>query len=352
MRVGASDLHLKVGNKPTIRLHGVLRQIEHPALTREDTDEANAIMMPERCRPHLDKVGSADYSYGLAGVGRFRVSVYHQRGSLSIAMRTINVAASTFDELSLPVVLDEAISARVGLILVTGVTGSGKSTTLSAMIQRINTTRREHIITIEDPIEYLYNDDKSIIDQVEVGSDIIDFPNALRSALRQDPDVILIGEMRDKETVETALHCVETGHLVLSTLHTPDAKQTVIRLLHFFPAEEHGLVNEQLALNLRGAICQRLIRTVDGKGRLPVCEVLINTPIVTKLIRERRYDDLNQVLQNQEDGMQSFDSHLVRLVKEEKVALEEALKYTIDEAGFRRALSGRSSGGDRRSIVY
>jgi twitching motility protein PilT len=236
-------------------------------------------------------------------------------------------------------------------VLVTGITGSGKSSTLSAMVSLINRTRREHIITIEDPIEFTFIDEKSLIEQIEVGTDVLNFETALRSAMRQDPDIVMIGEMRDRETVSTAIHCVETGHLVMSTLHTPDAKQTLMRLLHFFPIVDHDLVNEQMALNLRGVCCQRLIQTADRKGRLPVCEVLINTPIVTKLIREKRYDDLQQVLQNQEDEMQSFDWDLVRMVKEQKIALEDAMKYTLDQASFKRLLAGRSSGGDRRAIV-
>ncbi len=351
VKIGASDLHLKVGNKPMIRLHGVLRPIEHPVLAQEDTEEANNLMMPDRCREHFDKIGNADYSYGLSPLERFRVSAYHQRGVISIAIRVINATVPTFESLSLPPVMEKIIEARKGLVLVTGVTGSGKSTTLAAMISLINKTRREHIITIEDPIEYLYEDDKSVIQQVEVGPDILDFKSALRGALRQDPDIILLGELRDRETVETALHCVETGHLVLSTLHTPDAKQTILRILHFFPQEEHALINEQLALNLRGVCCQRLIRALDGKSRLPVCEIMINTPIVTKLIREMRYEDLEKVLLNEEDGMQAFDMHLVQWVKAERISIEEALALVNDEAAFRRALAGRSAGGDRRALI-
>ncbi len=351
IKIGASDLHLKVGNKPTIRLHGALRTIEHPDLTPEDTEEANNFMMPERCRPQFQQAGNVDYSYGISPLERFRVSCYHQRGLTSLAIRTVSATLPTFESLNLPPVLENLSAQRSGLILVTGISGSGKSTTLSTIINLINRTRREHVITIEDPIEFLYRDDKSLVEQIEVGTDVTDFKTALRSAIRQDPDIILIGELRDRETVETAMHCVETGHLVLSTLHTPDARQTILRILHFFPAEEHPLINEQLAINLRGVCCQRLIRTSDGRGRVPVCEIMINTPIVQKLIREKRYDDIDKVLLNEEEGMQGFDAHLVQWVKSEKVSQEEALTYVKDEAAFRRALAGRFAGGDRRAIV-
>jgi twitching motility protein PilT len=215
----------------------------------------------------------------------------------------------------------------------------------------MNRTRRDHIITIEDPIEYLYSDDKCLVQQIEVGFDILDFKLAVRNALRQDPDVILFGELRDRETIETALHAVESGHLVLSTLHTPDAKQTILRILHYFPAEDHRLVKEQLALNLYGVMSQRLLRRADGGGMIPCCEILINTPIVRKLIREDRYDDLDEVLRNGEEGMQSFDHHLLTLAKNGVIEFEEALMYVHDEGAFRRAMKGKFSGGDRGRLI-
>jgi len=351
LKVGASDLHLKVGQKPTIRLHGVLRAIEHPVIEPQDTEQANREMIPERLKEGFARVGTVDYSYGLSPTERFRINAYHQRGFVSLAIRTVNTTIPTFEDLHLPPILQRMTEFRRGMVLVTGITGSGKSTTLSAMISLINRTRREHIITIEDPIEYLYQDDKCIIDQIEVGSDVTDFKIALRHALRQDPDVILLGELRDRETIETAMHCVETGHLVLSTLHTPDAKQTILRILHFFPVEDQKLVNEQLAMNLRGVVCQRLLRTADGQGRIPCCEILIVTPIVQKLIREERYDDIELVLQNREDGMQSFDGNLVDMVRSGTVTEEEALGTAHDDAAFRRALTGRAAGGDRRTLI-
>lgn len=351
LKLGASDLHLKVGQKPTIRLHGILRAVEHPVLTPEDTIEANKMMMPERLTSTFEELGSVDFSYGLSLMQRFRVNAYHQRNVISLAIRTVSSKIPTFEDLNLPLSIQAMTEYHRGLVLVTGITGSGKSSTLSAMISLINRTRREHVITIEDPIEFLYEDDRCIIEQIEVGSDILDFRVAMRHALRQDPDIILLGELRDRDSVETALHCVETGHLVLSTLHTPDAKQTIMRLLHFFPVEEHGLVNEQLAMNLKGVVCQRLVKTIDGQGRVPVCEVMFGTPIVQKLIREKRYDDLGQVLVNAEDDMQAFDSHLIELVKDEIISVDEAIATCHDDSSFVRMLKGRAAGGDRRQLI-
>jgi twitching motility protein PilT len=308
-------------------------------------------MMPPRLADDFENRGTVDYSYSLSDLGRFRVSAYHQKGMVSIALRTINQATKTFEDLFLPPVLGEMINVNKGLVLVTGITGSGKSTTLAAMLNLVNRNERIHIITIEDPIEFIYTDDKALIDQIEVGTDVDNFKVALRGALRQDPDIILVGEMRDRETVETAIHCVETGHVVFSTLHTPDAKQTILRMLHFFPAEDHRLINQQMAMNLRGVVCQKLLKSVDGKQRFPCCEILINTPIITKLIREERYDDIDKVLVSGDSGMQSFDTHLVQLVKSEMIALDEALTVVNDEAAFKRSLAGRSAGGDRRAII-
>lgn len=351
VKLGASDLHLKVGQKPVIRLNSKLRPIDHPSLEPVDTEEANRIMMPERLRPTLETNGSVDYSYALSEFQRFRVNAYHQRGLISLAIRRVNPSPPTLEDLNLPPVLERFAAPRHGLVLVTGITGSGKSSTLAALINIINRTRRDHIITIEDPIEYLYVDDRCLVQQIEVGFDILDFTLAVRNALRQDPDIILFGELRDRETIETALHAVESGHLVLSTLHTPDTKQAILRMLHYFPAEDHLLIKEQLALNLYGVISQRLIRRADREGMIPCCEILFVTPIVKKLIREDRYEDLDEVLRNGEDGMQSFDTHLLALVRNGTVELEEAVLYVHDEGAFRRALKGKFAGGDRGRLI-
>jgi len=351
VKLGASDLHLKVGQKPTIRLNGQLRSVDHPTLDPADTEEANRLMMPERLRPDLDRNGSVDYSYALSEFQRFRISAYHQRSVLSLAIRRVDPEPPTLDELNLPPILGKFAEQHHGLVLVTGITGSGKSSTLAALIRIINENRRSHIITIEDPIEYLYEDDRSIIQQIEVGFDILDFPLAVRNALRQDPDIILFGELRDRETVSTALYATESGHLVLSTLHTPDAKQTILRLLQYYPALDHPLVKEQLALNLYGVISQRLLRRSDKEGMVPCCEILINTGMIRKLIREDRYDDMEEVVRTGENGMQSFDAHLLTLVQNKIVALEDAKAFIRDEGAFMRALKGKVAGGDRGRLI-
>ena len=338
VRVGASDLHMKVGGPPMIRLNGGLHPIDHPPLTSEDTDEANSYMMPERCREALEHDGTCDYSFGLTLTDRFRINCYHQRGTKSLAIRRLDSRKVTLEELNLPPQLARLADFYRGLVLVTGVTGSGKSSTLAAIINMINDTRREHILTIEDPIEFVYRDEKSVIDQIEVNHDVISFGCALRHALRQDPDVILLGELRDRETVETAMQCVETGHLVFSTLHTPDAAQTITRISHFFKHEEHDLIFDQMSKNIRAVVCQRLIRTSNGKGRVPCCEILFNNTVVGKLIGEHRIDDMRSILRSGADGMQTFDMHLVKLVNSEMVLIDDALTVVDDEAAFRRLL--------------
>ena len=351
LKVEASDLHLKVGHAPTLRLRGLLRSTDHPALSTDDTEKANNLMMPARCRETFESEGSTDYSYLMSAEERFRVNAFHQNGMISLAIRPVACKIPTFKDLNLPAVVQRMAEFHSGLVLVTGVTGAGKSSSLAAMIDWINTTRRNHIITIEDPIEFLHRDKKSIVEQIEVGADVIDFKAAVRNCVRQDPDVILIGELRDHETVKAAMQCVETGHLVLSTLHTPDVKQTVLRLLHFFPMEDHDLIREDMAMNLKAVLSQRLVRAAGGKGRVPCCEILFESPIVEKLIREGRYDDIDTILKNGEEGMQSFDHHLVQLVKSKVVGVEEAMKVVRDAASFKRALAGRQAGGEGRHTL-
>lgn len=351
IRVNASDLHLKVGGPPMIRINGHLHPVDHPPLAAEDTEEANQIMMPERCQAQLDRDGTVDFSYGLTMTDRFRVNCYHQRGTKSLAIRKVTSTRQTLADLHLPESLARLASIRRGLVLVTGVTGSGKSSTLSSLIHIINSNRREHIITIEDPIEFVYQDEKSVIDQIEVNHDVIDFRCALRHALRQDPDIILLGELRDRETIETAMQCVETGHLVFSTLHTPDARQTITRISHFFKHEEQTLIFDQISKNLQGVVCQRLVRTADGRGRVPCCEIMFSNPIIRKLIIEQRIEDIQQVLRSGVEEMQTFDMHMVKMVKDETISMEEAMNVVEDEAAFRRLLKGHSSGGDRGALI-
>ncbi|MCL5269426.1 MAG: PilT/PilU family type 4a pilus ATPase [bacterium] len=351
IRVNASDLHLKVGGPPMIRINGNLHPVEHPPLIAEDTETANETMMPKRCQNQLERDGTVDYSYGLSVTDRFRVNCYHQRGTKSLAVRKIVSKKMTMEDLNLPPQIGRFANYYRGLVLVTGITGCGKSSTLSALIHLINGSRREHIITIEDPIEFVYRDEKCIIDQIEVNQDVIDFKCALRHALRQDPDIILLGELRDRETIETSLHCVETGHLVFSTLHTPDARQTITRISHFFGHEEQPLIFEQMARCIQGVVCQRLIRTADGKGRIPCCEIMFNNSIITKLISERRVEDIQNVMRGGTDGMQTFDMHLVQLVKSETITMEEADSVVEDQAAFRRLLKGHTAAGDRGALL-
>ncbi|NUP90525.1 MAG: PilT/PilU family type 4a pilus ATPase, partial [Candidatus Sumerlaeia bacterium] len=238
IKVKASDLHLKVGSPPMYRINGDLRPVDHPRLSPKDTEDVYLALTPTRRREMFETKGTADFAYALPSIGRFRVNIFHQRGSISMAIRHVPVDIPSIAELRLPSALNSIVEVHRGLVLVTGVTGSGKSTTLAAMIRSINDTRHHHIITIEDPIEFLHRDSKCIVNQVELYHDIENFDVAMKHVLRQDPDVILLGEMRDKETVKAALAATETGHLVFSTLHTPDAKQTLNRILHFFTAEE------------------------------------------------------------------------------------------------------------------
>jgi twitching motility protein PilT len=350
-KVKASDLHLKVGSPPMYRINGDLRPVDHPKLTPKDTEDIMLALTPTRRREMFETQGTADFAYALPSIGRFRVNIFHQRGSISLAIRHVAIEIPSLKELNLPDALGSIVEVHRGLVLVTGVTGSGKSTTLASMIDQINSSRHHHIVTIEDPIEFLHRDKKCIVNQTELFHDIIDFDVAMKHVLRQDPDVILLGEMRDKTTVKSALAATETGHLVFSTLHTPDAKQTLNRILHFFNADEERLILSQLGLNMRAVISQRLLHTADGKGRTPACEILVNTPIVSKLMREGQIAELKQAIQNGEEGMQTFNQALVKLARAGTVTVEEALQYADDQAAFLRNVKGVFSDGDRRSLV-
>jgi len=346
-----SDLHLKVGSPPTMRIHGRLVPMTDQKLAPPDTVEAAEKILPAHFRDRFTTVGSLDFSYSISGLARFRVNVFHQRGAVSIAMRTVQFNIPTFEDLCLPPVVKEIAENDRGLVLVTGVTGSGKSTTLAAMLEHINQTRDRHVVTIEDPIEYLYQDKKCIINQQELGIDTPSFEDALRHVLRQDPDVILIGEMRDKETILSAVKAAETGHLVFSTLHTANAAQTVDRILKYFPADEQDLIQMQLSLNLKGVISQRLLQRKDGKGRVPAIEVLVGTPIVTKLILQGKTVELGQAMQNREQGMQTFLQSLVELINSDVVTLEEAMRNTEHPLALQRNITGGYSDGDKAGLI-
>jgi twitching motility protein PilT len=306
-------------------------------------------IMSEMQRERFERSREVDLAYGVPGLGRFRVNAFSQRGSTSLVFRAIPFDIKGIDDLTLPPVIKKLCMANRGLILVTGATGSGKSTTLAAIIDYINANRKTHIVTIEDPIEFLHRDKKSIINQREVGSDTMGFQVALKSALRQDPDVILVGEMRDHETIETALTAAETGHLVLSTLHTVDAAETVNRIISVFPPFQQRQIRIQLAAVLKGVISQRLVPRADGKGRVPAVEIMVATARVRQLIDDKDQTKLipDAIQQGYEAyGMQTFDQSLMMLLKNKLITFEEALRQASNPDDFKLKLSGVSSTSD------
>src|SRR4030066_594238 len=328
--LSASDLHLKVGSHPIFRINGELSQFStENRLSQEDTLKIAFSVMSPGQREVFKKKNDIDLAYSIPGLGRFRCNIFIQRETIGIVFRVIPMRIPTIEELLLPEVIKKISMERRGFILVTGTTGSGKSTTLAAMIDLINTMRTEHIMTIEDPIEYLHRDKKSIVNQREIGSDTESFSKALRQALRQDPDVILVGEMRDFETIQTVLVAAETGHLVLSTLHTIDATETINRVISVFPPYQHKQVRIQLASVLRGIISLRLIPRADGKGRVPAVEVLVATGTIKDCILDPDKPKLIPEVLHQgaiHYGMQTFDQSLFGLYKSELITYEEALR--------------------------
>jgi twitching motility protein PilT len=345
-----SDLHLKVGSRPLARIHGHLHQIERwEPLVSEDTER----VVREMLAPHPQKLSEfeadneVDFSYAVQGLARFRVNAFRQRGSVSVVARVIPFAVRTVTELGLPAVISDLAAEERGLILLTGTTGSGKSTTLAAIIDHINETKSSHIVTIEDPIEYLHTDRNSIINQREVGMDTASFGRAMRRVLRQDPDVILIGEMRDEETVRTALSAAETGHLVLSTVHTLDAPESVNRIIDFFPLHEQNQARAMLAGTLKGVVSQRLVPTPDGNGRVCVCEVLRMTGRARDMIMDpEQTGNLREVIAEGEYyGMQTFDQALLRHYQAGRVSLEDALRVASSPHDFKLliAADGRTA---------
>ena len=347
---GASDVHIKVGLPPVYRINGELKPLtKAPHLTQEMTHEMAFNIMNAKQRQRYEEVHEVDMAYGVPGLGRFRANIFSQRGAVSMVFRFIPFDIKNLDDLVLPPVIKKIIAEKRGLVLVTGATGSGKSTTLAAMIDYINNNSTTHIVTIEDPIEFLHRDRRSIINQREVGNDTENYANALKSALRQDPDVILLGEMRDIETMEIAMHAAETGHLVFSTLHTIDAGESINRIVGSFPPHHQRQIRAQLASVLKAVISQRLIPRLDGKGRVPAVEVMVSTARVRELI-----DDPNKTSLLAETiqqgyvsyGMQSFDQSLMSLVKRDLVSFEEAVAQSSNPADFRLKFSGISSSSD------
>jgi twitching motility protein PilT len=346
----ASDLHIKVGVPPVLRIDGKLTPIEtEKRLTQEDTLAIAFGIMNTAQKTKFKEKNELDMAYGVPGLGRFRVNVFQQRGSVGLVFRVVPAKVLNFEELLLPQVLTKVAQESRGLILVTGTTGSGKSTTLAAMIDYINTTRTSHIITIEDPIEFLHRDKKSIVNQREIGSDTFTFSDALRSALRQDPDVILVGEMRDFETISTALTAAETGHLVLSTLHTVDAAETINRVITVFPPYQQKQVRMQLASVIKGIVSQRLVPRADGNGRVAAVEVMLGTMTVREaIIDEDKTRQIHSIISSgiSHYGMQTFDQSLLMLYKRGLITYDEALVNASNPDDFALKVKGIQSTSD------
>jgi twitching motility protein PilT len=347
---GASDLHIKAGSFPFMRVGGELRPIDASRLTQEDTLDMAFSMMSNRQKQRFKEISEVDIGYGVSGLGRFRANIFQQRGTVGIVIRVIPDRTRSITELSLPPIIEKVADEQRGLILVTGTTGSGKSTTLAAIIDRINSTRSGHIVTIEDPIEFLHKDKKSFITQREVDVDTRSFAEALRGALRQDPDVILVGEMRDHETIETALTAAETGHLVLSTLHTLDATETVMRIVSSFPPHQQKSVRIQLAGILKAVISMRLVRAARGGGRVPAVEIMRSTGYIRDcIVNEEKTSQIREAIAagTSQYGMQTFDQSLFHLHQSGLISMEEALRGASNPDEFRLRIAGIHSASDQ-----
>lgn len=339
---GASDLHLCAGNTPFIRVDGELLPAAFPVLDADDTEDAAEALMPAHKKSEFTRTNEADFAHRLDGVGRFRVNVLRQRGSVALAIRRVASEGQTFGELNLPEAIQMLADSRRGLVLVTGPTGAGKTTTIASMIGFINRTRRAHVVTIEDPIEVVHTDDMSVIWQREVGPDTESYAAALRQVLRQDPDVIFVGEIRDADSAIAAIQAAQTGHLVLSTMHTIDATETISRVVELFPQQQQQQVRTSFAGALRGIASQRLLERIDGRGLIPAVEILINTGRVYERILdpESTSELVDVIAESGFDGMQTFDQALVRLVQDGLVAEEDARAVATNPHDFTLALGG------------
>ena len=339
VQFNASDLHIQVGSPPTVRVDGTMTAMNVPAVTPEEIKELVAQITDEAQRERIESERSCDFSYYLPEVARFRINVFYEQGRLCLVARVVSSKVKTFEELFLPPVIQDIAEEPRGLVLVTGTTGSGKSTTLAAMIDYLNRNHRLRIITIEDPIEFIHTSQKSLIAQREIGRDTPSFADSLRRALRQDPDVILVGELRDLETTQIALQAADTGHLVFSTVHTTNASLTVQRLVAMFPVQERELLLIQLSTNLSAVISQRLAKHLT-KGRIPVLEVMRNTPVIRKAILEARISSLPQAIANRDNDMQLFDQHLADLYHQEQISGTEALRLATNPDSIALAMKG------------
>lgn len=350
-KVKASDIHMIEGGSPFFRIAGDMKKVETPPITHDELRAFLNKIMPHHLLRELESQRGCDFSYQLGDEVRFRCVAYYETSKLGLVMRLIPMVIPTLDDLELPPVMRTIAANPRGMILLTGMTGSGKTTTLAAMIEYLNTIEALRVITVEDPIEYVYSNKKCIISQREVGKDVPDFNVALRQAMRMDPDVILVGEMRDAETIKVAIKAAETGHLVLSTLHTTSAVHTVQRMIGYFPESEHDLLREQLSLNLRASITQRLVKRTDGRGRLAAMEIMVANATVSKLIKDNRITDIFGVIKGREDGMQTFDQALADFVRAGKITFEEGQLYCEDFYAYKRFIAGIASTGDKGAII-
>lgn len=346
-----SDIHIIEDTHPYFRLDGDLIPVKHPPVTHDEIQEVAKILLPERLKSKLEQKRGADFSYQYKDLVRCRVIIFYERQKIKIVLRLIPSQIPTIDDLELPESVKKIASFDRGMVLVTGITGSGKSTTLAAIIDYINSNEKICITTIEDPIEFIHKNKNSIISQREIGIDIFSYQDGLMQALRQDPDVILVGEMRDVETIRTAITAAETGHLVMSTLHTSSAVQTVERIIGVFPENEHKVLREQLASNLKAVITQQLVKRIEGKGRIAVTEIMILTQTIAKLIFDNRLGDISSIIRGGEAGMQVFDQGLANLVKANKISEEEGNKYATDVYAYKRYIKGMQSSSDRGGII-
>lgn len=346
-----TDAHFKPGALPLIRRVKELEPVDDGAVTAEQTQHILEETLPERKRERFFKQQEMDYAYAYSDQFRFRVNAHFHLGQVALSFRLCRTDILSFEALRLPPVIRQLAELERGLVLVTGITGSGKSTTLATMVNHINERRRCHIVTIEDPIEFIHKDKMSLVTQREVGLDTSSFLEALKRTLRQDPDVILIGEMRDRETIRTAISAAETGHLVFSTLHVVKAAMAVDRILSFFDGAEQHQIRLQMSMNLQGVISQRLVTSADNTFILPALEIMIGTPTVRKLIHDGNTRDLPQAIQNREGGMQTLNQHLVNLVRSGVISIEEAMKNSDNASALRRNLEGGFAGGDKEAIL-
>ena len=338
---GASDIHFQVGNLPLYRFNGNLVELRYKVLTPEDTAAITQLLLEDDPRAQSMDFNELDLAFELPDEGRFRVNISRQRRNFNIVLRVIPLQIKTFDELNLPGVLREVSALRRGYVLVTGATGMGKSTTLAALLNEVNQNRKAKIITVEDPIEFVFSHEKSIITQREIGTDTAGFPDALRAALRQDPDVIMVGEMRDLETVDTSLKAAETGHMVFSTIHTSDVASTINRLVSFFPPEEQGNVRARLADNIQAIVSLRLLVNKKEDGRVPAVEILRATRTIQECIRDphKTSELLDHVARARNEGMQTFDQHLLDLLRANKISVQTALAAASNPTDFQTKLS-------------